>query len=164
MSTISKAVFDPMKIFIHASHFHESDHRLRNTVPADRPQDVPLVAYPAMVLSAFASELYLKCLLCIETGGVPKGHNLKKLFDALQPITRLQLENLWDAYVRTPERMKVLNHIRTLPGGDKVRLDLRFALDIGTGSFIELRYCYEKQSSHFLLGHFPNLLPKVILD
>jgi hypothetical protein len=79
-----KTNLDPRKIFVHATKFHEADHRLRNTVPPDRPEDVPKIAHPAMVLSAFASELYLKCLLCIEKGSAPEEHNLKKLFNGLQ--------------------------------------------------------------------------------
>lgn len=164
MPTVAKPKFDPFRIFEHASHFHESDHRLRNTVPQDRPDQIPLIAHPAMVLSVFASELYLKCLLCAETGNVPAEHNLKKLFARLQPATRRRLEDLWDADVRRPERKKVLDHIRTLPGGDALRLDLPYALDIGANSFIELRYFYEKQKSYFLLGDFPNLLRKVVLE
>src|SRR5262245_40195818 len=156
--------FDPFNIFEHASHFHESDHRLRNTVPRDRPDQIPLIAHPAMVLSSFASELYLKCLLCIETGDAPNIHNLKDLFRRLQPATRRRLEDLWDEDIRRPERQRAIEAIRSLPGGDKLRLDLLYALDIGADSFIELRYFYEKQSAYFLLGDFPNLLRRVILE
>ena len=155
---------DPSKIFLHASIFHGSDHKLRNTVPHDRPDLISTIAHPAMVLSAFASELYLKCLLCIETGEVPRGHNLYELFKGLKPETRRRLEDLWDGEIRRPERMKVIEHIRKLPGGDSLRLDLPYALDVGADSFIELRYFYEKQSSHFLLGDFPDLLRKVTLE
>lgn len=155
---------DPFKIFEHASHFHESDHRLRNTVPPDKPEQVPLIAHPALVLSVFASELYLKCLLCIETGRVPNTHNLKALFRDLQPATRRRLEDLWDHDIRRPERQKVLDHIRTLPRGKELRLDLDYALDIGANSFTQLRYLYETTQSYFLLGDFPNLLRMVILE
>jgi hypothetical protein len=155
---------DPFLIFQHASHFHESDHRLRNTVPRDQPDQVPLVAHPAMVLSVFASELYLKCLLCIEMGKVRNTHNLKVLFRDLQPATRRRLEDLWDQDVQRPERRRVFDHIRSLPMGRDLRLDLIYALDIGANSFTELRYFYETQRSHFLLGEFPNLLRLVVLE
>jgi HEPN domain-containing protein len=47
-----------------------------------------------MVLS---SELYLKCLICIETGkSPPKGHDLKALFLRLDLPTRKYIEDLWD--------------------------------------------------------------------
>jgi hypothetical protein len=156
---------DPFKIFEHASRFHESDHRLRNTVPRDRPDQLPLIAHPAMMLSAFACELYLKCLLCIETGQrPPPTHNLKTLFRGLQPTTRRRLEDLWDQDIRRPERRKVLDHIRTLPRGAELKLDLPYVLDIGANSFLELRYFYEKNETYFLLSNFPNLLRRVIIE
>lgn len=157
-----KVQHDCFKIFQHAYHFHESDHRLRNTVPPDRPDQIPLVVHPAMVLSAFASELYLKCLLRLETGKVPQTHNLKALFRDLSPALRKQLEELWEAGM--PERQKVLDEIRKLPHGEELRTDLQYALDVGADAFRELRYFYETEKSIFLLSDFPNLLHKVILQ
>jgi hypothetical protein len=164
MKKASRSALDPLKIFEHATHFHESDHRLRNTVPADRPDQIPLIAHPAMVLSVFASELYLKCLLCVETGSVPITHNLKVLFRDLQPMTKRALEDLWDEDIRRPERRSVLDHIRGLPNGSALKLTLPYVLDIGANSFVQLRYFYESQESYFLLGDFPNLLRKVIVE
>ena len=158
------AGLDLQTIFQHASNFHESDHRLRNTVPRDKPEQLPLIAHPAMVLSAFASELYLKCLLCIETGTVPPTHNLKNLFKRLQPNTQRRLEELWDTDIRRPERQRSIEHMCQLPRGNELRLDLLYALDMGANAFTELRYYYEKQSSYFLLSDFPNLLRAVILE
>jgi hypothetical protein len=155
---------DCFKIFEHASHFHESDHRLRYTVPSDRPELIPLVAHPAMVLSAFASELYLKCLLCLEGRKVPKTHNLKKLFQNLLPDTKGRLETLWEIENRKPERQRVFNVIRTLDGGDKLRVDLLSVLDLGADAFEELRYICETGRSIFLLSDFPNLLRTVIIE
>jgi hypothetical protein len=116
------------------------------------------------MLSVFASELYMKCLLCIETGRVPTTHNLKTLFRMLKPVTRKRLEDLWDQDIRRPERQKVLDHIRTLPRGKELRLDLPYVLDIGANSFIELRYFYETGQAYFLLSDFPNSLRMVILE
>jgi hypothetical protein len=155
---------EPLKIFVHASHFHESDHRLRNTVPLDQPKQLVLIAHPSLVLSVFASELYLKCLLCVETGLVPETHNLKLLFGKLLPLTQHRLEELWDADVRRPERAKLFDFIRTLPEGKSLRLDLRHLLDIGANAFIEFRYVYEGKRSYFLLSDFPDLLRKVIIE
>jgi hypothetical protein len=117
-----------------------------------------------MVLSVFASELYLKCLLCVERGTFPDTHDLKALFEELQPATRRALENLWDADMRTPRHQKSMEAIRALPEGKNVRLDLQYALDLGANSFIQLRYIYEHKKALFLLGDFPNLLRKVILE
>jgi len=38
------------------------------------------VLRPGIVLSAFASETYLKCLLYLEVGHAPRTHDLHKLF------------------------------------------------------------------------------------
>ena len=152
------------KIFEHASHFHESDHRLTNSVPHNRPDQVALVAHPAMVLSVFASELYFKSLLCLETGKVPQTHNLRTLFDSLLPTTRTRLEELWDAEIQKPRRQQTIRFIRTLPDAQKLRLDLPGALDLGANAFRELRYLYETQRSYFLLDDLPNLLRIVILE
>jgi hypothetical protein len=117
-----------------------------------------------MVLSAFASELYLKCLLCLETGKIPQTHNLKTLFDALSPETRQRLQELWDVDLHRPERQKVIAHIRTLPHSNKLRLDLPSVIKLGAEAFRELRYFYESERSFFLLSDFPNLLRAVILE
>jgi hypothetical protein len=164
MKKAPKVALDPLKIFVHASRFHESNIRLRRSVPADKPEHVPRVAHPAMMLSVFASELYLKCLLSMELGKVPNTHNLKALFRDLQPATRKRLEDLWDQDIRRPQRQTVLDHIRTSPGGQNLRLDLVYARDVGANSFIELRYLYETNETYFLLGDFPNLLQAVILE
>ena len=137
---------------------------MRGTFDASKPHEVGIIALPANVLSVFASELYLKCILCIETGSVPDGHNLKNLFKRLEPATRRALEDLWNADTRTPPRQKLFDLIRTFPEGKNLRFDLQYVLDIGANSFIELRYFYEKEKAFFLLDAFPNMLRKVILD
>jgi HEPN domain-containing protein len=159
----------PEKIFSHASAFHKSyDMLVKSASPVDgaRPDEqlIGIVAYPALVLSVFASELYLKSLLCMETGTVPNTHDLKKLFGGLKIATRRELDDLWDADIRLLERQPILDQIRLLlPGGDKFRPDLRYALEKGANAFMELRYFYEKERSYFLLSDFPFLLRKAIL-
>jgi hypothetical protein len=54
--------------------------------------------------------------------------------------------------------------IRALPEGKNVRPDLQYALDVGANSSIQLRYIYETKKAYVLLGDFPDLLRKVILD
>ncbi|HEY4847355.1 MAG TPA: hypothetical protein VIH87_06040 [Methylocella sp.] len=117
-----------------------------------------------MVLSAFASELYLKCFLCAENGEVPNEHNLKTLFLRLAPSTRRRLEELWDEDIKQPHKQADFNLIRSLPEGQNLQLDLLYALDIGATAFIELRYFYEKKRAFFILGEFPSILRKVILE
>ncbi len=99
-----------------------------------------IISMPAMAISVFASELYLKCLLCVEADNVPSTHNLKSQFGQLQQQTRRELDDLWDIDVRQPHKRIMIENMRALPKGEKLRLDLRYALDVGANSFMELRY------------------------
>jgi HEPN domain-containing protein len=163
-----KPQFEPSKIFEHASAFHKSYELLSNSVlppNGDPPseQDVGFIAHPAMVLSAFASELYLKCLLCVETGSVPSGHNLHDLFMKLKDETKFSLDGLWDTDIRHPDKRAVIEKMRVRYNGEPVRTDLRYAIKLGARGFIELRYFYEHERSNFLLSHFPYVLRRATL-
>jgi hypothetical protein len=167
MAKSPRSGLEPLKIFQHAAGFHQSYRRLLNTV-ANAPKetkerDMGIISMPAMALSAFASELYLKCLLCVESDNVPSEHNLQSLFNRLQPATRRELDDLWDAEIQLPHKKKMIENMRTLPRGEELRLDLRYALDVGAGSFMDLRYFYEKEQAFFLLFEFPDMLRIVIL-
>jgi hypothetical protein len=164
MKKPSKTTHDPHEIFLHAYHFHECDHRLRKGPSSKDIEEVALIAHPSMMLSAFASELYLKCLLCIENHKVPNEHNLKSLFLRLDFPTRKRIEDLWDEDLRRPDRERELNFIRGLPEGEQLQSDLQNVLGIGGNAFIELRYLYETKRSYFLLQNFPDMLQKVILE
>jgi hypothetical protein len=164
-----KKGLDPVKIFLHASKFHKSfDLLLKSVMPTAggkiSDQDIGIVSHPAMVLSVFASELYLKSLLCLEKDEVPDQHNLRILFNGLNVNTKHAIDDLWDTDIRRPEKLAVLERVRALPGGERLRTDLRFAIDVGANSFIELRYFYEKEQSFFLLQDFPFVLRNAILD
>jgi HEPN domain-containing protein len=54
------------------------------------------LAEPVVVLGALTTELFLKCLISIETGKASHGHDLKELFDELSPETRARIERAWD--------------------------------------------------------------------
>ena len=127
-------------------------------------QDIGIISHPVMVLSVFSSELYLKSLLCLEKGEVPDQHNLKILFEGLNVPTRHAIDDLWDIDIRRPEKQAILEKVRALPRGNDIRTDLRYAIDVGANSFIELRYFYEKEHTNFLLQDFPFVLRNAILD
>lgn len=125
MANPPKSGLDPIKIFLHAGAFHKSYTLLCDSVVPDEewalPDDqrVGVISHPAMVLSVFASELYL---LCVETGSVPAEHNLKKLFDGLQIPTKRELDDLWDADIRHPSKQQTIEHVRAALIGHERRL------------------------------------------
>jgi HEPN domain-containing protein len=166
--TIIKPSIDARKIFAHAFAFQRAYETLRDSLlpiagkPLD-PQNIGLLIHPTLVLSAFASELYLKTLICIETGDTPRGHNLEDLFMAWRVETRHDIDGLWDTDIRSPLKKVSLEQLRATEKGKDVRNDLRYALKIGARDFEAMRYFYEKEDSHFLLADFPYILRLAIL-
>jgi hypothetical protein len=154
---------DPQQIYLNGCRFQFASERLRDANHL-RPGDFELLAYPSMVLSAFASELYLKCLICIETGTVPDSiHSLKKLFRQINRRYQSQVEDGWKLQVQRPDIVQSLAMIEA-QYGVKVPRDLDWALDAGSHGFVQIRYIYEGAQTKFLLGDFPQILRAVILQ
>jgi len=149
-------------IFIQADSFSLAyDMLMSEAVPVQRTLRI---GHPAIALSAFASELYLKCLICAETGKAPRGHYLKELYDLLSPATRKRICAIWDSEVvpmRTPMwvRMEAVS-------GSKVPRDLPTNLAESNKAFEKLRYAYEGglDSVRYNLSDLPTLLRRVILE
>jgi hypothetical protein len=77
---MAKAPIDAFKIFLHAYRFLISEEHLRR---AEDPQMMSFIAAPSIVLSAFASELFLKCIQVLEKGNASSTHDLALLFRGL---------------------------------------------------------------------------------
>jgi hypothetical protein len=119
---------------------------------------------PAIVLGAFTTELFLKCLIRIEARGTPRTHDLKELFGKLSPATRARIKNLWDSdiAVRRNKEWDGLEERFLL----KIPRDLPSALAKGSNAFDRVRYSYEGNTEdlHYYLGDLPALLERVILE
>jgi hypothetical protein len=128
----------------------------------DDPRLGAYIVAPALVVSAFASELYIKCLLCLHGLPVPPTHNLKNLFSRLPGKIQKTLEKKWDAYV--PTRAEMFEHARTHLNYTGAT-NLRSAIADGATAFDEIRYAYEgTPSSKFFLADLPSLLRSLILE
>lgn len=154
---------DPLRMFLQAHAFFQAQELLYR-YGKDDDRAMHALAIPAVTLSAFASELFLKCLLCIETGTTRQGHNLRKLFDALSSQSRERLIALWDNYVlgRASQWDQAEHKL-----GRKVARDLPAALSAGHQAFELLRYRYEGAAPpdfQFYLDDLPHMLGCVILE
>jgi hypothetical protein len=140
---------DPLKIFVNAERFRIADLTLRSS----QYQNVAVaVAGPALVLSAFASELYLKSLICIETGKAVFGHELQPLFKKLSGVSQKNIEDRWNAFVARPERQRIFAALKAL-SGETIPTDLDWSLQNGGDGFVELRYIHETDTGpRFLLS------------
>jgi hypothetical protein len=120
------------------------------------------VLRPGIVLSAFASETYLKCLLHLEKGNAPRTHDLHKLFLKLKPETQDQLAQRWQRVIA--QQSAELDE-RTRQMGRPIPRDLPGALRVGSNAFVELRYLWqETPSTMFILSDLPGVLRSAILD
>jgi hypothetical protein len=122
-----------------------------------------------MVISALASELFLKCLLVIEAK--PKKvfervHNLYDLFSKLSDPVQKRIKELWDQQVWSQESRELFSYTQTtVAKGQPIPRHFATALKLGANTFIELRYVYEKQRNiNNLIIDLPLILRKVIVE
>lgn len=158
---------DPLQIYMHALGFHVAEDALGRLTLNPNTQLAGQVVQPNMVLSALTSELFLKCLVCIETTLTPKGHHLFELFKLLTPEIRAKITHLWDTHI-IPARKAMWDAIDQHQDnkGFKISRDLPNALLASSRAFETIRYNYEPEcaESEFNIGDLPRILRRVILQ
>src|SRR5215469_14812861 len=91
----TKPPLDARAIFSHACRFLATDQLVRNVGKPGSGWELT-IATPTMVLSAFAAELFLKCLLVLETDEAPATHRLDTLFKRLSHRRQRRIQQLWE--------------------------------------------------------------------
>jgi hypothetical protein len=160
MTKLVKARLEPVKIYMNAERYRIAYLVMRAEGDKD-PTLQATIASPHMVISVFAIELYLKCLLCLEGQKVPPTHNLKALFRDLKPATKARIEQLWSAYA---PRLEPLWQSVEQVTGNAVPRDFLSLLDKSSQAFTELRYLHEDESGSFYVGDLVPMLRTVILE
>jgi hypothetical protein len=155
---------DPEEIFLQARRFHLTNALLKNLAAGNDVIVSGELAQPQMVISALSSELYLKCLICLETGGTPKGHRLADLYGLLSADLKSRIQHLWDNEVvplREPNWKIVEAHSL-----QRIARDLPTALQVANKAFERIRYSYEpaRDKSQFYIDDLPTVLVKIILQ
>jgi hypothetical protein len=128
------------------------------------PQSAADVGPAYIVLSALTSELFLKCLICIETGEAQTGHHLSCLYGRLSQNTQARIKEIWDN-----DLVKYrASHWDKLEAalGRKIDRSLLAALKGADTTFEKMRYGYENNNEdvEFYLSDFPRLLGRVIVE
>lgn len=114
------------------------------------------------VNSSFSSELYLKCLILIETNTTPRLHDLEKLFDQLKVGTKQIIENEWNT--ERAKQSAVLDKIDRLAGEPVTFRNFKDTLASEGNVFEKWRYAHEPgKLPNFSLGNLPEILRKHIL-
>lgn len=144
-------------VFRHADTFYQALDNLHTKSPKDTLRKVGM---PIMVISAFACELMLKCLVLIDTGSTPRKHGLYDLYKLLKPATQDSLKAAWSSV--SQQRSEILDQIDASLGYKRPR-DLESHLESGNDAFVQLRYVYEGGDDFdFRLSDFPIVLREQI--
>jgi hypothetical protein len=146
---------DNFQIFVQARQFMLADECLR------RHKDYVNLSRPAVVTSAFATELFLKCLRAMEGPTIPTGHDLSMLYKGLRADTRQRIEASWDAHAAS--MAKRFDAMETLVG-EKIPRDLPTALEQCRNAFTLMRYIYEDPTAGvFYIGDLARMLHDEII-
>lgn len=140
------------EIYGHALKFLATDTHLRKQVDKDaRASKVFL--FHGMVINAFASELFLKCLIVLDEKKPKASHNLKSLYEQLSSDKQSLVTKHWDEGCRQrkhliDEQEKVTN--------TPIPRDLVTALNECGDAFRIMRYAYERpKAGSFYITHLP---------
>ena len=150
---------DPLAYFIHGQRFYACDCALMHEGFDQEVKD--FTVYGAVVMSALAAELFLKCLGALETGQVSRTHNLKTLFKNLSPKTRKLIERRWDEI--TAGKKHLYDELEPKVGSPIPR-KLEDALHVGANSFECLRYPELSPQANYFLTDLPHALQLAILE
>ena len=138
------APVDPIAIFRTADAYYQGGLVLGAKIPKSG-----FYVLPYAVLGALTLELYLKCLIALETGkNPPRGHNLEKLFNNLSKDGRKKIRLCYDNPQHPKEiewREKLKNPPANVPEDIKQTLIFNFDDDLRRSSraFERFRYAYE---------------------
>jgi hypothetical protein len=145
---------DPKLIFVHALKFMRAEEHLRNSQKPPTPDFEPI-----MILSAFASELFLKCIHAIAGTTASDTHRLNVLFRRLHNTRKNRITELWNISP-APEAMKNFNRDAKANESSELLPLLRGSGD----AFERLRYAYESGGGTFLIPWLPRVLCQAILE
>jgi len=144
---------DPRAVFELAYRFCLADEHIRDK----NNLQAPMMAAPSMVMSAFASELLLKCLLLIENSEIVQTHHLDKLYQQLSHSQKRRIDAIWETKARP--RVQDFCQMHGLPS------DLANALVTCGQAFERLRYGYEDpDKQRFYIAELPRILCEVIIE
>ena len=126
------------------------------------------VGDPCLVISALATELYIKCLLVlfdVPLKEITQFHNLYALNSKLPQQVQDRIEQLWDIDIwRQPVR-DFLRLVQDEIIKQEIPRHYSTALHFGAKTFVDLRYVYEKpRDVNNIISELPSILRRVIIE
>jgi hypothetical protein len=137
---------DPANIFIVADQFRHASKILHLTLSGDMTiegQRAPVdVQVPMVTCSAFALELYLKCLIAMETRAKPPGiHEIDKLFKRLNSDTQAKIRRHFN--ITGASTIAFIKNAFAAEGKTAPKVDFDYVMKASSRAFLVTRYIYE---------------------
>lgn len=139
-------IHDPASIFIVAEQFRSADKMMHMILNGDlqfQGQTVSFdVSVPMVTCAAFALELYLKCLISMETGQAPPNkHEFDYLFKRLHADTQKAIREYFDR--NSVDVVAFVKSEFAKAGKPAPTVDFDYVLGVSTRAFPIARYLYE---------------------
>jgi hypothetical protein len=158
-------LINPEAIALHATAFDRTIHLL-SLLPGNVTD---VLATPMVVVSAFSSEVWLKCLIFIERltndpnyQEIINIHDLHKLYLETSDASKKKLQEKWAVFMT--EMPDAANFLMSRDG-ERIGPELERALQAGGDTFLQMRYIYEnRRYSSFILFSFRSMVREVVLD
>jgi hypothetical protein len=128
------------------------------SVPRDKLSQIP-PAIPMVVVQAFATEIYLKCVLLLNKAKLPRIHELLDLYRLLRPDQQIRMEELYNQEAQTDPAFQTLRTI-----APATAFTLVYALTEMNKAFETWRYAYETPLETSFLGHPWKATGRLILE
>jgi len=137
---------DPANIFTVAEQFRSADKMLNLMLRQELTYEghpVPFdVSIPMVTCAAFALELYLKCLISMETGDRPPNtHDYVRLFGLLHNDSKTAIRNYFDK--NSGDTVTVIKRAFEQSGRPAPTVDFDYVLSVSRRAFPIARYLYE---------------------
>lgn len=162
-----KPTVDPLKIFYTADMYQKTAGRLFLLIQDEFERSktnggLADVRYflPQMMLAAFATELYFKCIHAVEhSGQTIDQHDLQRFYNRLTPATKAIVARNWDQVSAVDPTMR-------LARGHFPQMQLKFeeCLKESRNSFEKLRYHFEAELPPFTISIMPTVLRRTIFE
>jgi hypothetical protein len=161
-SESTEMLIDPHRIFLQAENFHQAS-KLINHVMRESPAGDwhPELLVPDIVVTAFACEIYLKCLIAIDRKtNPPYWHELDRLYGKLSQDLKSNLQRKWEQYLSTSKQRQ-----RIESGTKEMPQSLARAIKYHADHFEDFRYIYEMSDpKEFYLNGLLNILRNTALE
>jgi hypothetical protein len=137
--TTRKRRVEPTQIFVVAEQYRNATKWI---ILAESQGWQPDIKMAGILCSAFALELFFKCLLIMQGSEIPDWHDLVHLFNRLEKNTQLRIRENFEPHLIAAGRM--VSQSAKAVGYPIPEVDFDFVLNASRKAFPKTRYIYEE--------------------